>query len=137
MKNLSKIRAIIFRWQNANFLFESEISPDYLYLASKETLFRNGELLLRKGGFHIQQTATGNFTDEAGIVHKIEFHTRSLLNIVLPVTVYIDNEMVYSGTCPIRGLLKAILIYFPIGFLLGTLLSSLAGFITISWNIAF
>ncbi len=122
-----------FLWKNLTFEFRSWVSADFLYLASYNTLYLNNRILLKSGGFHFRESASGTFIDNKGLEHSIKFETRNLIDIWQPVTITIDGEIVYQGGTPIRGLLKAILLYFPIGFLIGIVLGKFLGILNIQF----
>ena len=124
-------RSVNFNWGGNKFTFSCELSADYLYLATNEYLFLNNELLLEAGGFKNCDHVKGVFTDEQGTQHEISFSTRSSLDTWQRVSVTIDKIEVFNGGCPIRGLVKAILIYLPLGFMLGISVAKLLGFINI------
>ena len=126
-------RTASFNWHELNFEFKSEISEDFMYLASYNTLYLNGKPFLRSGGFHFRESARRKFTDGSGIEHEVRFETSNLIDIWQPVTILIDNEIVYQGAAPIKGLLTAVLIYFPIGFLIGIALGKCLGILNINF----
>jgi len=130
-------REAVFNWNGSLFRFESTISKDYLWLASNEKLYLNNEVLLESGGFNISEDISGYFYDSNGKQHSISFHTRSLIDFWQPVQIYIDDILVYKGASPIKGLFKAILIYFPIGVMIGLGMCWLAGLIALRLNFPF
>jgi len=123
-----------FQWREEEFLIESEISENYLFLASLETIFQNGKKIFAHGGFKSKRSAVGEFRDREGELHKIELRCSKVVDSWISLTVLIDDSIVFKGGTPIKGVLTSIAIYTPILFALLLLLGRLLGLYFIHIN---
>lgn len=98
-----------FKWNGLTIIIESKILARYLFLATREYIYVDGQLVVEGGGFRFRERGTGEFTDSQGDNHQIEYEARGGLFLTwVPCSISIDGEIVYKGACPIRGLYKAI-----------------------------
>jgi len=123
-----------FKWNAEEFQLESVISDNHLYLASIEKIYHNGKVVLTNGGFKSKRSTSGEFRDKDGDHHKIELKCYSITDSWLSFAILIDDEIVFKGGTPIKGILTTVAIYIPIIFLLLLLFGKLMGFYLISLN---
>ncbi len=121
-----------FVWKGHTFIVESEVEDKYLFLASSEKVYLDGKKFIDIGGFTFKNTKKATFTDSEGVQHVVEFRCSSLLDVWLPVSILIDDQLVYTGGVRVKGLVFAVLIYFPIFFSLTIMLLLSLNLITIS-----
>jgi hypothetical protein len=123
-----------FKWNNESFQIISQISEEYLYLASKETIFQNGKLLFSRGGFRSKRSIEFNFNDQSGDIHKFEMRCFPIKSNWLNFTILIDDIVVYKGSTPIKGIFTTVAVYLPVFFLVLLTLGRLLGFFLIYFN---
>jgi len=123
-----------FKWKEEEFQIESTVSDNHLYLASIEKVYLNGNLILSSGGFKSKHSTISEFRDKNGDIHKIELRCYRIIDAWLSLVILIDNEIVFKGGTPIKGILTSFAIYIPILFLLLLLFGKLMGLYLISFN---
>lgn len=124
-----------FSWKDHTFIVQSKVTSKYLFLASTETIYMDGKLVLEIGGFNFKTKKVITITDCDGIDHIFEFHCQSIIDTWLPISIMIDGEIIYTGGVQTKGLLLSILIYFPIFFVLFLALLYSFNLITISFTL--
>lgn len=124
-----------FTWNNETFRITSKISEEFLYLASRETVYHNGKILCSQGGFRSRKGMDCNFQDQSGETHKFELRCFPVKSNWLNYTVLIDDIIIYKGSTPIKGFFATAAVYLPILFIIFLVLGRLLGFFLIYFNL--
>lgn len=124
-----------FSWKGHTFIIQSKVASKYLFLASTETIYMDGKLVMEFGGFNFKTKREITITDCEGIDHVLEFHCRSIIDTWLPISIRIDGDIIYTGGVQTKGILLSILIYFPIFFVLFIAILCSLNLITISLSL--
>jgi hypothetical protein len=124
-----------FKWNDEVFRIKSSISEDHLYLASTESIYHNGKIIIKNSGFRSKKNITGEFRDKKNDLHKIEFRCFPVRGWWLNFTVLVDDIVVYKGSTPIKGIITSLAVYLPILFLILLLLGRVLGLFLIIFNL--